>query len=1001
MNPRCIKAFRLLQFSLFLPALWLAPARLAQAQTATAATFGDVIPLTGGTPSDIVLDEKRQQLYLVNNKTNTVNILSYANITLPVTYVASIPVGNTPLAAAMSMDGDWLYVTNSGSSTPSVIDLTQNSVVQTVVVPSTPQGVEVGVDGRVLIAMLGTGVTNGVPQGTLAIFDRTLASGQQVQPVTVPALTGTPTGIPASGGSTRPLTTFTNKLLRTPDGQFIVGVVTPTNSTTYVFVYEVASGIVLRNRTMAGQSSVLSMAPDGSKFMAGSTLVDMASLGVIAQENNANAPFSFTNSISTTATIGGSVFTPDGTTLYSAFNTAAATIPAPPASASVLLVNDPTNLAIHLGIQLPESIVAKMVMTSDGSQAWGLSDSGVLHLPLGQLYNYPILNPETTDVFLAMDDCNHGVASGALNVGNLGKGKLTYTLSAAPAAALVVSQASGLAPSALTFTMEPGRSGVTRQAGTNMWTGAGTVQGTPVNVTLASSTAINLPNVVRVYMNYRQSDQRGVIYPLPTTPNTNPNGPANANGNEGLQDIVLDETRAKVYITNSGYNRIEVFDTNLQQFLTPIAVGQLPHQMAMSSDGNTLYVANTGGESVSIVDLNLQQAVANVVFPPIPRNGAANPIYVRSMALGLSGLEMVMSNGGLWEWDTVAADSALPRPSNPILTTPTLPGTSATAPASMLATPDMKYILALSGNGNSYLYDATADTYVANRLLFSTIQGYYGVIGALPGGTYFTADGLILNSSLNTVGGSALVTGQGPITPTREVYAVSPLSASTYLRLSTSVRSSITATTTDDARAILEMVDIGAGTDSEVGVAPEQPQFSVFGTSRFNANPRQMVVNSAGTTAYALTISGLSVISLAPSSASTTPAINSGANGIVNSADGSANITPGSFITVSGQNLASSATASTVPPPTVLGGSCVTFGDISVPLLATSSGQIQAQVPDTLLPGTQIVEVRSLATAQDSTPVTITVRPSGSTTGKSGSTSSPPPTSGRRKSAGR
>jgi uncharacterized protein (TIGR03437 family) len=62
------------------------------------------------------------------------------------------------------------------------------------------------------------------------------------------------------------------------------------------------------------------------------------------------------------------------------------------------------------------------------------------------------------------------------------------------------------------------------------------------------------------------------------------------------------------------------------------------------------------------------------------------------------------------------------------------------------------------------------------------------------------------------------------------------------------------------------------------------------------------------------------------------------------------------------------------PAPTVLGGSCVTFGGIAAPLLQTSSGQILAQVPSTVLPGTQIVEVRSLGTAQDSAPVELTVR---------------------------
>ena len=152
---------------------------------------------------------------------------------------------------------------------------------------------------------------------------------------------------------------------------------------------------------------------------------------------------------------------------------------------------------------------------------------------------------------------------------------------------------------------------------------------------------------------------------------------------------------------------------------------------------------------------------------------------------------------------------------------------------------------------------------------------------------------------------------------------------------------------------------------------------NVFGTTRFNTNPRQLVVDAAGTTAYAITISGLSVISLAPAGTDTRPVINTGGRGVVNSADGTTNFRPGSFITITGRNLATASTADTIPPPTVLGGSCVTFGDIAVPLLVSSSGQIQAQVPDTLPAGTHIVEVRSLGTAQASDPVVVTVRPSG------------------------
>jgi DNA-binding beta-propeller fold protein YncE len=957
-------------------------ARLAYSQQTVGATFGDVIKMPGGTPSDIVLDESRQRLYLINNTTSLVYIFNYTTNQI----VGTMGVGKTPLAGAMSMDNNWLYVTSSGNSTLNVIDLTRGLVTQTVALTSAPQGVEVGADGRALISMVGTGVVSGVPQGTLAVYDQNQASGSQVQYVNVPALPTTPAPLPAPT-LTRPTTTFSGKLLRTPDGQHIVGVITPTSSTTYVFVYEVASGVVLQNRTISGASSVLSMAPDGSRFMAGFTMFDINTLAIVGQQNNANAPFSFTGAVNTLQNIGGSVFSPDGSTLYSAFNTAATSTPPPPSQSSTLLVNDPTNLAIRLGIKLPESIVAKMVMTADGSQAWGLSDSGLVHMPLGNLYDYPILSPQTTEVFLAMDDCNRGVATGALQINNLGKGKLTFSVATNLGSALVYSQTSGLAPATITFSMEPGRSGVVRQGGTNIWTGAGTSQGTPFNVTLSSPEAINIPNMIRVYMNYRQSDQRGVIFPVPTVPNNSPAGTTgNTAGNEGLQDILLDEARHRLYITNSGYNRIEVFDTQQQVFLSPIPVGQMPHQMAMGTDGNTLYVGNTGGESIGIVDLNAQQVTGGVIFPPVPRSGTSNGIYPRSLAMGLVGLQFLMSNGTQWE---VIGNTALPRPADSVT-----PVTLSTCPAcGMIATPDNLYILTLSGNGTAYVYDAMADTYVASRLLIpAPIEGYYGVLAAGLDANYFLVNGLILNTSLTTLGGSAApgattttttTPGGAPPTATivntgnRNVAAVAPLNDHAFLWLTTPVRQSITTATRDDSRTTLQTIDLNAGAVSLVGPVPENPVVSVFGTTRFNTNPRTMVVDSAGTTAYAITISGLSVISLAQAGSNTQPAIATGANAVVNASSAGGAITPGSFVTITGNNLASTATASTLPPPTVLGGSCVTFGDIALPLLSTSSGQIQAQVPVTMLPGTQVVEVRSLATAQDSAPVVITVKAAG------------------------
>ena len=131
---------------------FLIPSALSQS---TSATFGEIVRL-GGTPSDAILDEARGRIYLINQNANRVDVYS----TVDKRVVQNIAVGSTPLAGAMSMEGDYLYVTNSGSSSMSVIDLRVGFVSQTVSLSAVPEGVEVGSDGRVLITTQGTSATD-------------------------------------------------------------------------------------------------------------------------------------------------------------------------------------------------------------------------------------------------------------------------------------------------------------------------------------------------------------------------------------------------------------------------------------------------------------------------------------------------------------------------------------------------------------------------------------------------------------------------------------------------------------------------------------------------------------------------------------------------------------------------------------------------------------------------------------------------------------------------
>ncbi len=966
--------------------LFIASLSLANAQ----ATFGDVVRL-GTTPSDIVLDESRSRLYLVNSSANSVQVWDYNQKTL----LGSITVGTRPLGAAMSMDNAYLYVTNHDSSTLSVISLASGygAVINTVALPAQPEGVAVGADGRAVISTDGAGTTSTV--NTLLIFDGTQSLAQQVlavqfspAPVTPPSLTA-----PAFP---RPATQFNGKLQTTPDGKYIIGVSAISNlASTVVYQYEVDSGTILQSRTVTGQSSIMAMAPDGASFMAGFTLYGTSNLNVIAQQSIANAPFPITtaagtlNPFSATANLGGSAFTSDGKTLYSAFNNSTTTT----ISSTILLVSDPHTLAISLGINLPESVLSKIVITADGTQAWALSSSGMIHLPLGDLYTYPILMPQSTTVFLAQDYCNPGVAQGTLNINNIGGGTLTFAVPQSLQTAIVATASSGLAPSKITFTMDPGRSTVVRTAGTNLYTGAGTGAagnslGTALAVQLISPNAINIPNTIRVFMNFRDSTQRGQIYPIPTVPNST---------TEGLQDIVLDSARNLIYITNSGYNRIEVFDTVNRVFLTPITVGQLPHQMAMGLDGNTLYVANTGGESIQIIDLTQQIVTGSINFPPIPRLATANVNSVHTMAMGLSGLQFVMLqpttptqttiSGTLWE---VIGNNAVPRMGTTV-TGVNAAGAQTTLStanqSSMIASADGSSILLLGGTGITYLYNALTDSYTtsANEFGASRIFGYYGPIGAASDANFLLADGLVMNNSLTPIGG-ATEPGQVTMTPPtigggggisvsstglRNVASVAPIDENDFARLTTPVRTNLTTTITADTHTTLEVVNVLSGAITSTFRVPENPPVSFFGNTAQPTPPRQMVVDSQGT-AYAITLSGLSVIPLAPSSAATTPALAT-TQPIINSVDGTTTFKPGSFVTINGSSLASAAVANALPAPTVLGGSCVVMNDVAIPLLQTAAGQIAAQIPSTMRPGQVVMQVRSLATAQSSAPVVVKI----------------------------
>jgi uncharacterized protein (TIGR03437 family) len=676
--------------------------------------------------------------------------------------------------------------------------------------------------------------------------------------------------------------------------------------------------------------------------MCGPILFETSTLTVLAQQNTANAtyPFAPTAVFNLQSNQGGSVFSPDGQTLYTAFDIAPVNSPA---NVTQLMQNDPDNLLIRMGFQLPENLAGKMVMSSDGATIYALSDSGLITLPISTIPQSPLAVPASDVALLTNDQCGvtAQTAAASIVINNPGRGRAT-----ASASLLLLPGAAGTAPpspaTAPSVRTTNGTSNATLQFGFNAAAarGVGTVT-PPHEFVITSPEAINIPDRVRVYENNRDAEARGTILPIAT-------GVSSA---EQLEDLIYDAPRQRIYIANSGLNRVEVFDIRTGRLLAPIKVGQLPRSMALTPDGSLLYVANSGGETISVVDPDKLQTVDRVQFPPIPFNANLALATPRVIAASNGGLMIFVGaaagTGSLW---SVAGNTAVPRGASTVIGTNVagqpnpIPG-----PVSMAATPGGEYVLLATVTGNLYLYDPLVDDFVQGRLIGLGLGGYLGPITAGPRGQYFVVNGMLLNSALT------------PITPAAISLASSlvQVNATTFAR-STQPPRPAAANTLPTTAPTIDLVDATTGNQNRQVSMLEGPQTTVVGGGgRGLISGRTMAVDAAGANAYVITASGLSIVPLAAPVASDRPAPAN--RGTVNLASYQSQISPNGLVSIFGQNLGQLEVAGATPLPTILGGTCVTLNNIALPLFMVSPTQINAQIPPTLATGNFPLIVRSVA----------------------------------------
>lgn len=909
-----------------------------------AATFGTVVPHAQPL-ADLVIDEARKRLYLVNTYSSTVEV--YATNVNPPRLTNSIKTALTPLSLALSRETPsprYLYVACYDGSTMDIIDLNSaNFSSVSKQLDAKPQGLAVGFNGKVLITTVGTGT------GTEVLITYDPATGK-TQPVSVaPPAPVAPTLPPPNGimylaGKSR--------LQTSQDGKVIIGVNLQAATRT-VFVFDVASSIVVASRVVPVISPTLAVSPDGSRFLSGPFLFDTSTLAVLAQQNTVNSPYVFpgTANFNVQTSQGGAVFLPDGSGLLAAYNIVPTSVPAAAANTSQLTVNTTETLLIQLGIKLPENLGGKMVITSDGATAYAISQSGFIVLPIGTLRSQPLAMPDSNVALLANDQCGVTAAqnTATIPVRNIGGGRITVTVQA-------------LTASTTSATVRATAKTYGADVSVQFSAGAARSLGTAAadQLLIQATEAVNIIPSVRVFQNNRNTESKGTILPVDW------GGSAT-----GLADMRGDTARQRIYIANPGLNRLEVFDMQKRVFLDPIAVSQLPRSMAFGNDGNTLYVASGGGEQISVVDLVQGRVTGRVLFPPLPFNAGFTLITPALIASSQRGPQVIMSDGTLWK---IVGDKVTPRPLNTNVfgTARSIP-----APQTMVSTPEGGYVLILGGTGTAFLYSAADDDFVAARSVVpAPITGYYGPIAAGPNGQYYLVNDQVLNQALTPigssgtgpVGGGGLPTPGGPASTGRPVAAVAAVNGSSYARFSIPVTA---ANATPADTGLVEVVDLASQRTNGTAGALEIPSTVARAGARVNVAGRSMVLDSAGTTAFILTASGLSVVPMAPSTTTGAPQVP--ASGVVNTANFLPQVAPGGLISIIGTNLASSASSASTPLPTVLGGACVTLNNTPLSLLATAPRQINAQLPPTLAPGRYPLIVRSLDGQAASAAVNVTV----------------------------
>jgi uncharacterized protein (TIGR03437 family) len=837
-------------------------AMLACSPDLTAATFGRAVVI-GGQAADLALDEARGVLYVANFTANRVEVISLADASVQ----TSMNVSGQPASLSLSPDGRWLLVSHYGNfaapSSPrnslTLIDL-NSSRRQTFVLGSAPLGVAFGLDNQALVV-----TTSG-----FSLFDPT--SGAMTTLSTMADFVAKT--LPVELGRF-PTNMVSSSMASSFDRGLIYG--TLQNGTddqnSIHFSYNVRNRQVVHQRWISSPvlgPRAVSVNRDGTRYVTGWSMRDR-DLSVASQFPGAVGTFE----------IGGHAFDHTRPLLYSQIPEGQASSGSGatggsttrPASNPVLMVLDDENLTVLERLQLPEFLQGRAIVDTQGRMMYGVSESGVLFLPVGSLQSERRVQADIEDLVFRGNFCDRTRMTQEFTVRDLSGGSTDFRITSSNAG-VTVTQSSTTTPATVRVQVNPASIPAN-----------GT---TAVDLNITSSNAINLVRRVRVLVNNREPDQRGVAVNLPGK----------------LVDILADPTRDRVFVIRQDLNQIIVLDGSTYSPVATLKTGNTPTQLAITFDRRHLLIGHDNSQHIFVYNLETLQREAPIRMP-----GGHYPKSIASA--GGATLAASRVAGPMHKISIVDMQSrtATELPSLDVFNNDIDVNTVLVANASG------SRIFGAMANGMTLLYDSNSNSFVQARRDQTTLSGAY----AADQENFFVGNS-ILNASL---------------VPVRRLDDRAGLSSGFLFTEGQALRFTASGA---NSPGVMQRVDVRTGT----GIRPTRTIEAPILSDTAQPFTRTIAMMASRQAMVGLTQGGVVALPANYDDGVAPPRIER----ISNAADPSAPVAPGALVSILGRDL-SPVNVSTrqMPLPTALGDSCITVNGLPLPIMFVSPTQINAQLP--------------------------------------------------------